>query len=856
MNNFLSVFKHEINLYKSNTGTYVFIILALIASVLCTFYLGGFLNSNQATFKLFFSYHPWVFLFFIPVLVMGVWADEWRRGTAERIFTLPINPLTISVAKFTAAWSVFTILLVLTASMPLTVMYLGDPDLGPLWSGYIGSFLLGGVFISISFLGSALSRSQTGGVSISLVLIFMLLAAGWGIMTNMLVGTVPPELLNILVQYSILDKYRYFVEGVISFNSVIFFASLSALFVGLSHVVIKKRLGLAKLFSAIPLFIAFILINWGASSIYYKIDLTERQIHSLSDASKKVITNIEHDVDIKLYYSSQNAAVPGYSQNFMTKVKDMLRHVKALNPKHITIEEINPESSIEVELQTSKEGIVEIPLGMGESYYMGITFTMDGRTTGLPMLDVTRREHLEFDVLSAINDLTQTKRFKIGILTDLNLGDDNMRPRFMSELMANYDVDILAVGEPDFDNTTDVIIVFMTPYLPMESVYALDQYMANGGHVMLFLDPFLRSAPSDDYKIADRNADNINIDHPADLIRHWGVEYDYSGIVGDHSRAVPVEVNKKGVTTYPLWLYFSEKDINTELPFLANLSEVFLIESGGFEKKNIQEGLEYQPVLSTSEYGQTVPRYLFDKEDFKVAGSLLKGDPKSIDTAFLLTGKFNSVFEEQPKEVIQYYKDFAMDPDKLNLPPHITKAEKAGALIAIADMDFLTDEYAIEHQTIQGKPVFKPKNDNLVLVFNAIQFLLGDSDLITLKGKNNKKYPFKVIETMLQDASSEYQIIEQKMVRQLFAVSKKIKALNERNKKSKQINKDIVLEIEKFKVKELELRKEIKDLRRNFRKDIEKMSRVITMLNVCVVPILIGIYAIVFFARRRRKAGL
>jgi ABC-type uncharacterized transport system involved in gliding motility auxiliary subunit/ABC-type transport system involved in multi-copper enzyme maturation permease subunit len=855
MRGFLSVFKHELTLYKANTGTYVFVILAILATVLCTFYLGGFLNSNQATFKLFFGYLPWIFLFFIPVFVMGVWADEWRRGTAERIFTLPVRPLAVSLAKFFAAWSVFTLLLISMASIPFTVMYLGNPDMGPLWSGYIGSFLLGGVFIGISFLGSSLSRSQTGGVSISLVLIFMLLAAGWGIFTNMLIGSVPPEFLNVLVQYSILDKYRYFVDGVISFSGVIFFISLAILFLGLSHVVIRKRLGLGGLVTIVPLILVFILVNWGARYVHYKADLTEIKIHSIAAASEKLISEIDGDVTVKLYYSSQNVSVPGYSQKFMVKVKDMLRHLKGINPEHIKIEEINPERSIELEIDTANQGIQEIPLGMGESYYMGITFTMDGRTTGLPLLDPTRQEHLEFDIISAIHDLSQTKRFKIGILTDLDLGDDRMRPRFMSELMANYNVDLLGRDEPTIDQSTDVVIVFMTPYLTMERVYALDQYMANGGHIMLFLDPFLRTAPTDDYKIADRNADNANIDHPADLLRHWGVEYDYSSIVGDHSRAVPVEVNKKGVTTYPLWLYFSERDVNTDLPFMANLSEIFLIESGGFEKKNVKPNLKYQSVLSTSENGQTVPRYLFDKEDFKVAGSLLTGDKRSIDTAFMLTGKFDSVFKTQPKEVIQYYRDYALDPSKLNLPKHVVSGEKAGALIAIADMDFLTDDYAIAHKTIQGKEVFKPANDNLVFVFNAIQFLLGDSDLLTLKGKNNKKYPFERIEQMLIDASADYQAIEQKMVRQLFMVSQKLQALQKRSKTAKQVNKDVEHEIQKFRSKELELRKELRELRRNFRTDIERMSRIITLLNLCVIPLIIAISALVFFARRRRKAS-
>ncbi len=854
MKSFLTVFKHEITKYKTSAGTYVFMILAVLASVLCSFYLGGLLNSNSATFTIFFSYLPWILLFFIPILVMGVWADEWRSNTAERLFTLPIKPITISIAKFFAAWFMLAILLVLTISIPLTIMYLGNPDLGPLFSGYLGAFLLGGVFIAISFLGSAISRSQTGGVSISLVTIFILLASGWGIFTSMLVGSVPAQALNALTQYSILEKYRYFVAGVIDINSIIFFVALILLFLAFSHIIVRKRLGIASLKPILPIFIIFIAINYAASFTHKKIDVTALKLHTLSDASKIIIDKMNEDLTIKIYYSNQNIAVPNYAKNIMTKFKDTLRSIKEINPARITIQEINPEKSIELEAKAIKANIKENPLGMGESYYMGATFSIGDRVSTIPFLDVTRAEHIEFDILSAIQSLYKTKRFRIGILTDLDLGDDNLRPRFMSELMANYTVDLLDRDEPNYDEDTDVIIVFLTPYLTKESVYALDQYMVKGGHVMLFMDPFLRTAPSKDYKIPDRNADNVKVDHPADLLRNWGVEYDYSSIVGDNTRAVPVEVNKKGVTTYPLWLFFSEKDINTSLPFVANLSEIFLIEAGGFEKKELQKGLEYQPVLTTTKNAQTIPRYLFDKENFKIAGSLLRGKPKAIDTAFMLTGKFNSIFDVPPKEVIQYYKDFSMDYSKLNIPPHVKKGEKTGALIAIADMDFLTDDYAIEYKVVNGKEIFKPINDNLAFVYNSIQYLLGDSDLLTLRGKSNKKYPFERIEKMLQDASNNYQLTEQKMVRELYMVNRKLTALKKRSDSEKQVNKDLAYEIEKYRIKEISLRKKLRKMRRDFRIDIERMSRIITLLNIFVIPTIIALYAIFFFYRRRRKA--
>lgn len=856
MSGFFAVLRHELNLYKASVGTYVFIILAVIASVLCSFYLGGLLNTNTASFTVFFSYQPWIFLFFVPVFVMGVWSNEWRSATAERLFTLPVSPMAVTLAKFVAAWSVFALLLVLMIGTPLTVMYLGNPQMSLLWSGYLASFLLGGLFIAVSFVGSAVSRSQTGGASLSLVLIFALLASGWGLLTNMLIGFVSADVLNAIVEYSLLDIFRQFVAGVVSFKAVVYLLSLIMLFLAISHIVVRRRLGRGKLIVILPSIILFVLVNWGISASYLKWDLTEQKIYTLSDAAEKILNKMGEDEDLKIrvYYSNQNAAVPPHAQAFMVRAKDTFKALRDLNPSKVTVAEINPEKDIETELATVGEGIEEVPSMMGESFYMGVTFTVADRTSIIPVLDPSRADHIEYDVLSAINGLFQTKRHRLAILTSLNLGDDRMRPRFMSELMANYHVDLIGLDEPAINPETDLVIVFMTPHLSMESVYALDQYMTGGGHVMLFLDPYLRTAPTPDYKAVDRNADNLNIDHPADLLRHWGVEYDYSSIVGDHTRAVPVEVNNQGVTTYPLWLFYSEKDINTDVPFLSNLTEMFLIESGGFERRVLQDTLNYYPLLETSENGQTVPRYLFDKADFKTVGASLKGKPRKIATSVMLNGLFNSAFKEVPKEVIQYYQDFAEDPSKLNIPEHMTKATKPGALVAIADMDFLTDEYAIEYQNVGGKEIFRPKNDNLIFVFNAIQYLLGDSDLVVLRGKGNKKYPFERIEKILEDASMKYESVEKRMVRDLMQVSQKLEGLKMRQESSEEANEDVTMTIQEFHKRELELRKELRELRHQFRSGIETLSRQLIVANLTVAPVLIALYALIFFYIRRRRA--
>ena len=177
-NNVKTVFKRELAGYFGSPVAYVFIVIFLLMLGFFTFYISHFFEAGQADLKGFFQWHPWVFLMLIPALAMRLWAEERRLGTIELMLTMPITVTEAILGKFLAAWVFIGLSIFLTFPMVLTVVYLGDPDIGAIISAYLGSFLMAGAFLSIGSMTSSLTRSQVVSFILAVVICLFFVMAG------------------------------------------------------------------------------------------------------------------------------------------------------------------------------------------------------------------------------------------------------------------------------------------------------------------------------------------------------------------------------------------------------------------------------------------------------------------------------------------------------------------------------------------------------------------------------------------------------------------------------------------------------------------------------------------------------
>ncbi|MBK5408870.1 ABC transporter permease subunit [Pseudomonas sp. TH34] len=220
-----AIFKRELTSYFTTPLAYVFIEIFLILSGAFTFYLGNFYERNQADLAPFFGVQPWLYLFLIPALAMGLWAEERKSGSIELLMTLPVTCFDAVVGKFLAAWVIVGITLLLTVPMVITVNYLGNPDNGAILTAYLGSWLLAGSYLAIGCCMSALAKSQVIALILTLVVCLIFIVSGFPLILDVFDPWAPQWLLDFLASMSFLTRFDAISKGVIDLRDLLYFIS-------------------------------------------------------------------------------------------------------------------------------------------------------------------------------------------------------------------------------------------------------------------------------------------------------------------------------------------------------------------------------------------------------------------------------------------------------------------------------------------------------------------------------------------------------------------------------------------------------------------------------------------------------
>lgn len=240
MNGFLAVFKREFKGYFSTPLAYVFLVIFLFFSGYMMF-RQGFYQMRQADMRTFFSNLPLLFVFMVPSTAMRLWAEERKTGSIELLLTLPITVTQAVLGKFFAAWLFLAIALLLTFPIPLTIMYLGNPDIGLIITGYIGSIFMAGGFLAIGSFFSALSKNQVISFVLSVVACSFLVYANMPTTQAYLSTFMPSGLASAIGQLSFQEHFDSIQKGVIEFKDLAYFILIIIGWVWASSIILDER---------------------------------------------------------------------------------------------------------------------------------------------------------------------------------------------------------------------------------------------------------------------------------------------------------------------------------------------------------------------------------------------------------------------------------------------------------------------------------------------------------------------------------------------------------------------------------------------------------------------------------------
>jgi ABC-2 type transport system permease protein len=235
-----TIVKKELAGYFHSPLAFIFLVVFLLFQMGFTFVLGRFYNSNHAGLEIFFTSHPWLYLFLVPAIGMRLWAEEKSEGTIETLFTLPIPLPVIIAGKYLASWLFILIALVLTFPVVLTVYYLGSPDFGPVFSGYIMSWLMAGSFLAITCFTSALTKNQVISFVLSVIICFCFVLLGYGIFQQYL-SFLPVSVTDFLTNLGFIPHFQQAILGVIDSRDVIYFISITIFFLVLNTATLEQK---------------------------------------------------------------------------------------------------------------------------------------------------------------------------------------------------------------------------------------------------------------------------------------------------------------------------------------------------------------------------------------------------------------------------------------------------------------------------------------------------------------------------------------------------------------------------------------------------------------------------------------
>lgn len=225
MRPFSVLVRRELGAYFATPLAFVYLLVFVVLAAALTFYVGGWYENEQADLQVFFEFHPWLYLFLLPALGMRLWSEERNSGSIELLLTLPVSLWQLVLGKFVAAWLFAGLALLLTLPMVLTVNLLGSPDNGVIFTGYLGSWLLAGAFLAVSGCISVLSKSPVVAFIAAVVVCFLFLLPGHGLVLDTFRDWAPQWWLDLLASLSFLTRFKNVSQGLLDARDLLFFVS-------------------------------------------------------------------------------------------------------------------------------------------------------------------------------------------------------------------------------------------------------------------------------------------------------------------------------------------------------------------------------------------------------------------------------------------------------------------------------------------------------------------------------------------------------------------------------------------------------------------------------------------------------
>jgi ABC-type uncharacterized transport system involved in gliding motility auxiliary subunit len=544
------------------------------------------------------------------------------------------------------------------------------------------------------------------------------------------------------------------------------------------------------------------------------------------------------------------------------RVQELLERYVGLSNGTIRLELVDPEPFSPEEDRAVGFGLSGVPITeAGDLGYFGIaaTNTTDDKDV-IPFLTPQREQFLEYDLTRMINNLANPKKKVIALVAGIPLDSDPLKKykawALVDQLKQFFEVRPQGLT-PKITDDVDLVMIVHPFGLSDLSKYAIDQYVLRGGKAMVFVDPHAEEGARSNRAL--RLPPGLGSDLPK-LFKAWGIKFDRNKVLGDlkAGQRVQAGVDSFGrpiITRYVAWTSYGPENINSTDVTSSQLRLVNFGTPGFFEVAD-DATVKVEPLITSTASSGPFPADMV-RRDPKPADILQQFKPqdKTYILAARLSGTVKSAFPDGPPKD-DSKKDAKKDEKAAAVKPHLMKSEKPANIIIVADTDFIADMFWVRTQDLFGQTVTVPTANNADFVVNAADNLSGTSSLIGLRSRGLSARPFELVEEIQNEAEDKYRTKERSLVTELADVEKKMQELQttERAKSGAVMSPEQQEAIGKFRARVLEIRRELRSVQLNLRRDIDELDGQLKLLNIAAMPAAVAIFAVlVALVRRNRK---
>ena len=463
----------------------------------------------------------------------------------------------------------------------------------------------------------------------------------------------------------------------------------------------RKRIGYSTL---VVLFAAFIVAVIASNVLLrgLRVDLTDNQLYTLSQGTRKLLQGIDEPINLYLFFSTQATSNLPALRAYANRVTETLEEFAAQAPEgRLVLHVVDPVPYSEDEDRAEQFGLQAANIGQGgEGVYFGLAGSNSvGTTDTIPFFqpDPAKEAFLEYDLAKLVYNLAHPQKPVVALLSGAPIAGSfdpqTQQPTqawvIVEQARQLFDVRTLQPSTLKIDDDVTVLWVVHPTMLDDSTLYAIDQFVLRGGRALIFVDPDAEILTQSQDPAGFGGAPSSNLER---LFTTWGVQFSPMEVVADNRYALSIRGGTRPVRHIGL-VGLDMEGMNQQDVISSGLGTVNLGLAGHF---TLADGAatKLTPLLTSSMESATLPAERF--QFLPDPGELLNGfkpTGKQYVLAARLEGPLKTAFPDGPPAAPEREEPV----DETLKAAHRTSAENAN-IVLVGDVDMLSDRLWVQVQ--------------------------------------------------------------------------------------------------------------------------------------------------------------